>query len=93
MTNALLNKKLNDLKNVGFFNNLIIERGIEKEFFRVDKDGNIISTTVLPTSKLTTINLTKEDQSFIEKDCKEKFKFSSGSGNDRFVLKMKYAKL
>ena len=59
--------------------------------FVVDKDGNIISTTVLPTSKLTTINLTKEDQSFIEKDCKEKFKFSSGSGNDRFVLKMKYA--
>ena len=59
--------------------------------FVVDKDGNIISTTVLATSKLTTINLTKEDQSFIEQDCKEKFKFSSGSGKDRFVLKMKYA--
>ena len=41
MTNAILNKKLNDLKNVGFFDNLIIERGIEKEFFRIDPKGNI----------------------------------------------------
>ena len=41
MTNAILNKKLNDLKNVGFFDNLIIERGIEKEFFRIDPNGNI----------------------------------------------------
>ena len=41
MTNAILNKKLNDLKNVGFFDNLVIERGIEKEFFRIDPNGNI----------------------------------------------------
>ena len=41
MTNAILNKKLNDLKDIGFFDNLIIERGIEKEFFRIDPEGNI----------------------------------------------------
>ena len=41
MTNAILNKKLNDLKDIGFFDNLIIERGIEKEFFRIDTEGNI----------------------------------------------------
>jgi len=59
--------------------------------FVVDKDGNIISLTVLPTNKQTTINLTKDDQEFIKNDCKKKFKFSSGSGKDRFVLKMTYA--
>ena len=59
--------------------------------FVVDKDGNIISTTVLPTSKLTTINkLTKDDRNFIENDCKKKFKFSKGSGKDKFVLTMEY---
>ena len=41
MTNAILNKKLNDLKDIGFFENLTIERGIEKEFFRIDPEGNI----------------------------------------------------
>ena len=29
------------LKERGFFKDLIIKRGIEKEFFRVDKNGNI----------------------------------------------------
>lgn len=59
--------------------------------FIVDKEGIIISTTVLPTSKLTTINLTKIDQNFIQEDCKKKFKFSKGDQTDMFVLKMKYA--
>ena len=43
--------------------------------FIVDKEGAVISTKVLATSKLTTINLTKSEQDFIEKDCKKKFKF------------------
>lgn len=58
--------------------------------FIVDKEGAVISTKVLATSKLTTINLTKSEQDFIEKDCKKKFKFSKGAGKDRFVLKMTY---
>ena len=37
MTNALLKSRLNNLKDSGFFKNLIIKRGIEKEFFRIDK--------------------------------------------------------
>ena len=41
MTNELLISRLNDLKNNGFFDDLVIKRGIEKEFFRVDKKGFI----------------------------------------------------
>ena len=41
MTNALLKSRLINLKDSGFFENLEIERGIEKEFFRVDKNGFI----------------------------------------------------
>ncbi len=41
MTNALLKNRLVNLKDSGFFENLEIERGIEKEFFRVDKNGFI----------------------------------------------------
>ena len=39
MTNALLKSRLVNLKDSGFFENLEIERGIEKEFFRVDENG------------------------------------------------------
>ena len=41
MTNESLTNKLTKLKNDGFFNTLVIRRGIEKEFFRVDSDGYI----------------------------------------------------
>ena len=41
MTNESLINRLNDLKNNGFFDHLVIKRGIEKEFFRVDKKGFI----------------------------------------------------
>ena len=41
MTNESLINRLNDLKNNGFFDRLVIKRGIEKEFFRVDKKGFI----------------------------------------------------
>ena len=41
MTNALLKSRLVNLKDSGFFENLEIERGIEKEFFRVDENGFI----------------------------------------------------
>ena len=41
MTNESLTNKLTKLKNDGFFNTLVIRRGIEKEFFRVNSDGYI----------------------------------------------------
>ena len=41
MTNASLKKRLIELKSLGFFDNLIIKRGIEKEFFRVNNNGYI----------------------------------------------------
>jgi len=36
-----LEKRLQDLQDKQFFTELIIKRGIEKEFFRVTKDGQI----------------------------------------------------
>ena len=36
-----LSKKIQELKDTGFFKNLIIERGIEKESLRVSSNGNI----------------------------------------------------
>ena len=41
MINGLSESRLEDLKNDKFFRDLIISRGIEKEFFRVDKNGHI----------------------------------------------------
>ena len=41
MTNEALKNKLNELKDKQFFKKLVIRRGIEKEFFRVDSDGFI----------------------------------------------------
>lgn len=41
MTNESLQDRLKKLKETSFFDNLIIKRGIEKEFFRVDSDGFI----------------------------------------------------
>ena len=41
MTNDFLASRLDELKNNGFFNSLVIKRGIEKEFFRVDSRGYI----------------------------------------------------
>ena len=41
MANESFTSILLNLKEVGFFENLIIRRGIEKEFFRVDRNGNI----------------------------------------------------
>ena len=41
MTDAILKSRLDNLKDSGFFDNLVIKRGIEKEFFRVDKEGFI----------------------------------------------------
>ena len=41
MTNVSLQERLKELKATSFFDNLIIKRGIEKEFFRVDSDGFI----------------------------------------------------
>ena len=41
MANEKLKSTLNKLKDNGFFNSLVIRRGIEKEFFRVDSDGYI----------------------------------------------------
>ena len=41
MTNESLKGRLKSLKKSGFFDGLVIKRGIEKEFFRVDKKGFI----------------------------------------------------
>ena len=41
MTNESLQDRLRELKATSFFDNLIIKRGIEKEFFRVDSGGFI----------------------------------------------------
>ena len=41
MANESFTSILLKLKERGFFKDLIIKRGIEKEFFRVDKNGNI----------------------------------------------------
>jgi len=41
MTNESLKSRLKSLKKNKFFDGLVIKRGIEKEFFRVDKNGFI----------------------------------------------------
>ena len=41
MTNDSLKSRLNELKDNGFFKDLVIKRGIEKEFFRVNSEGFI----------------------------------------------------
>ena len=41
MTNESLQDRLKKLKETSFFDNLIIKRGIEKEFFRVNQSGFI----------------------------------------------------
>ena len=63
--------------------------------FIIDASGNVISTKVLKGHSKTTINLTSSDQSFIESDCKKKFKFtptSTGSVKDRLVKRIQYIK-
>ncbi len=39
MANGALKNKLAKLKDSGFFKNLTIMRGIEKEFFRINKES------------------------------------------------------
>ena len=39
MTNESLVNRLKELEGDGFFDELVIKRGIEKEFFRIDSDG------------------------------------------------------
>ena len=41
MNNDFLEKRLKELSKLNFFNDLVINRGIEKEFFRVNHKGNI----------------------------------------------------
>ena len=49
MANASLKNKLNKLKDDGFFDNLVIKRGVEKEFFRVNKSyGARYSNSAIP---------------------------------------------
>ena len=49
MANESLKNILNHLKDREFFKNLIIRRGIEKEFFRVDKKGFISNSLKILT--------------------------------------------
>ena len=44
MSNESFTSILFKLKEKGFFKNLVIKRGIEKEFFRVNENGNISDT-------------------------------------------------
>ena len=41
MNNDFLEKRLKELSKLNFFNDLVINRGIEKEFFRVNHKGDI----------------------------------------------------
>ena len=41
MNNDFLEKRLKELSKLNFFNDLVINRGIEKEFFRVNRKGDI----------------------------------------------------
>ena len=49
MANELFTSVLVKLKEKGFFKNLVIKRGIEKEFFRVDESGNISNDSHPPS--------------------------------------------
>ena len=40
MNNDFLEKRLKELSKLNFFNDLVINRGIEKEFFRVNRKGD-----------------------------------------------------
>lgn len=40
--------KIQELKDTGFFENLIIERGIEKESLRVSSNGSISEKVIQP---------------------------------------------
>ena len=57
MTNESLQDRLKKLKETSFFDNLIIKRGIEKEFFRVDSYG-FISKRPHPISSVSYTHLT-----------------------------------
>ena len=62
--------------------------------FIIDRNGNVISTKVLHPHPKTTITLSTSDKRFIEKDCKNKFKFTPSSKaetKDRVFKRMKYA--
>ena len=49
MANDSFTSVLVTLKEKEFFKNLVIKRGIEKEFFRVDENGNISNNSHPPS--------------------------------------------
>ena len=62
MANDSFTSVLVTLKEKEFFKNLVIKRGIEKEFFRVDKNGNISNNSHPPSlgSALTNKFITRK---------------------------------
>jgi len=64
--------------------------GVVMVEFTIDASGKVISTKALKSHSKTTIVLSKDDQKFIETDCKNIFKFTSGTGKARFIKTIRY---
>ena len=63
--------------------------------FIIDRNGKTISTKVLHPHPKTTITLLSSEKTFIEEDCKKKFKFtpsSTAKEKDRVFKRMEYIK-
>jgi len=62
--------------------------------FIIDRNGNVISTRVLYPHPKTSLTLSNSQKAFVEKDCKNIFKFtpnSSANKKDRVFKRMQYA--
>jgi hypothetical protein len=62
--------------------------------FIIDRSGNVISTRVLYPHPKTSLTLSNSQKAFVEKDCKNIFKFtpnSSANKKDRVFKRMQYA--
>ena len=63
--------------------------------FIIDRNGNTLSTRVLHPHPKTTITLLGSEKTFIEQDCKKKFKFTRSSAakeKERVFKRMEYIK-
>ena len=61
--------------------------------FIIDRSGNVISTRVLQPHSEASLTLTNSQKAFVEKDCKNIFKFtpsSSANKQDRVFKRIHY---